>query len=86
MIIEWLPMEREFLINNLHGSWAGKFLSKMEREAVLRRAKQEVNKVVGRLNEKIFAATRQIRRSSKAVAHRERVAKYRKLRFGKPIA
>ena len=86
MIIEELPVEREFLIDSLHGSWAGKFLSKMEMKAALRRAKQEVNKVVGQLNEKIFAATRQIRRSSKAHAHRERVAKYRKLRFGKPIA
>ena len=86
MIIEELRVEREFLIDSLHGSWAGKFLSKMEMKAALRRAKQEVNKVVGQLNEKIFAATRQIRRSSKAHAHRERVAKYRKFRFGKPIA
>jgi len=86
MIIEELPVEREFLIDNLHGSWAGRFLSKIEMEAALRRAKQEVNKVVTQLNEKIFAATRQIRRSSKALAHRERVSKYRKLRFGKPIA
>lgn len=86
MIIEELPVERETLINNLHGSWAGKLLSKIEEETALRRAKQEVNKVVNQLNEKIFAATRQIRRSSKALAHRERAAKYRKLRFGKPIA
>ena len=86
MIIEELPVERETLINNLHGSWAGKLLSKIEEGAARRRAKREVNKVVGQLNEKIFAATRQIRRSSKARAHRGRVAKYRKLRFGKPIA